>query len=172
MTAVPAGGDDDAIERALEQLLRLNASRKVHARQVAAAGVRISPPGLTLLRRIQEEGPLSLGELARRTEMDPAATGRQIRQLEDEGFVQRGPSAEDGRVTVVRVTPAGRDARRRIGEVVGSHMEDVLATWSPGHRAALAELLTRLVDDLRSAHYRALVDERAGEPSTVGQTGI
>ena len=159
---MPAGRDDDAIERALEQLLRLNASRKVHARQVAAAGVRISAPGLALLRRIQEEGPLSLGELARRTEMDPAATGRQIRALEDEGFVHRDPSAEDGRVTVVRVTPAGREARRRIGEVVGSHMEGVLATWSGGDRSELARLLTRLVDDLRSAQYAAVVQERAG----------
>jgi DNA-binding MarR family transcriptional regulator len=158
---VPAGRDDDAIERALEQLLRLNASRKVHARQVAAAGVRISAPGLALLRRIQEEGPLSLGELARRTEMDPAATGRQIRSLEDEGFVQRDPSDVDGRVTVVRVTPAGREARRRIGEVVGSHMEGVLATWSASDRADLARLLTRLVDDLRSAQYAALVEGTA-----------
>ena len=129
---------------------------------MAAAGVRISAPGLTLLRRIQEEGPLSLGELARRTEMDPAATGRQIRQLEDDGFVHRDPSTEDGRVTVVRVTPAGAQARRRIGEVVGSHMEGVLATWSPGDRSALARLLTRLVDDLRSAQYAAVVEERAG----------
>jgi len=63
---------------------------------------------------------------------------------------------------VVRVTPAGREARRRIGDVVSSHMEGVLATWSPGDRAELARLLTRLVDDLRSAHYRAVVDERAG----------
>jgi len=162
VTAVPAEGDVDAIARALEQLLRLNASRKVHARQAEAAGVRISPPGLTLLRRIQEEGPLALGELARRTEMDPAATGRQIRQLEEAGFVRRGPSPDDGRVTEVRVTPAGREARRRIGEVVGSHMEGVLGAWSPDDRAALAGLLTRLVDDLRSEHYRAVVDERAG----------
>ena len=63
---------------------------------------------------------------------------------------------------MVRVTPAGRDARRRIGEVIGSHMEDVIAAWSGDDRARLAELLTRLVDDLRSAHYRALVEERAG----------
>ena len=159
---MPAGRDDDAIERALEQLLRLNASRKVHARQVAAAGVRVSAPGLALLRRIQEEGPLSLGELARRTEMDPAATGRQIRALEDEGFVRRDSSADDGRVTVVRVTPAGREARRRIDEVMGSHMEGVLATWSDADRSDLARLLTRLVDDLRSAQYAALVDERTG----------
>jgi DNA-binding MarR family transcriptional regulator len=160
---VPAGGEIDAIERALEVLFRLHASRKVHARQVAAAGVRISPPGLTLLRRIQEEGPLSLGELARRTEMDPAATGRQIRQLEEDGFVRRGPSADDGRVTVVRVTPRGSDARRRIAEVIGSHMEGVVTAWSPADRAELARLLTRLVDDLRSAHYQAVVvDEQAG----------
>jgi hypothetical protein len=38
----------------------------------------------------------------------------------------------------------------------------VVAAWTPEDRARLAELLTRLVDDLRSEHYRALVEERAG----------
>ena len=154
---MPAGRDDDAIERALEQLLRLNASRKVHARQVAAAGVRISAPGLTLLRRIQEEGPLSLGELARRTEMDPAATGRQIRQLEDEGFVQRDPSADDGRVTVVRVTPAGREARRRIGEVVG---DPVLGTTMgiAGRERAVREFGWDIAARRTVDIYRAVLD--------------
>jgi DNA-binding MarR family transcriptional regulator len=61
----------------------------------------------------------------------------------------------------VRVTPAGREARRRIGEVVGSHMEGVLATWSAPDRADLARLLARLVDDLRSAQYAALVEGTA-----------
>jgi hypothetical protein len=40
-------------------------------------------------------------------------------------------------------------------------MEGVLATWSGNERAALARLLTRLVEDLRSAQYRALVEETA-----------
>jgi DNA-binding MarR family transcriptional regulator len=150
----------DDVERALETLFRLNASRKVHARRAAAAGVVISQPGFVLLRRIQEDGPLSLGELARLTDMDPAATGRQIRQLEQDGLVERGPSSADGRVTYVRVTPEGDDVRRRISEVLDQHMEDVLHEWSKADRADLARLLSRLVDDLRSAHYRTVADER------------
>jgi hypothetical protein len=37
----------------------------------------------------------------------------------------------------------------------------VLATWSAPDRADLARLLTRLVDDLRSAQYAALVEGTA-----------
>lgn len=150
------GDDLDAIERALEMLFRLNASRKVHARLSNAAGVVITQPGYVLLRRIHEDGPLSLGELAKLTDMDPAATGRQVRQLEGAGLVQRGPSSADGRVTFVRVTPRGREVRRRINEVMYRHMEDVLQAWSSTDRAALAKLLIRLVDDLRSVQYRSL----------------
>ena len=48
------------IERALEQLFRLNASRKVLNRRAAAAGVVISQPGFQLLRRIQEGSTLPI----------------------------------------------------------------------------------------------------------------
>lgn len=149
------GEELDAVERALERLLRLSASRKVHARQAAAARVTVSHPGLVLLRRLQEEGPMSLGELARLTDMDPAATGRQVRQLEDDGLVAKATAPYDGRVTVVRVTPKGAEVRRRLAEVGGRHMEDVLGRWSSRDRVTLARLLDRLVDDLRSVHYRA-----------------
>jgi DNA-binding MarR family transcriptional regulator len=149
------------VERALEQLLRLNSSRKVHARQAAAAGVVVSQPGLALLRRLHEDGPLTLGELARRTHMDPAATGRQVRLLEQDGLVRKEASAGDGRVTVVRVTPKGSAARRRISQVTGHHLEEVLSTWSKADRATLGRLLSRLVDDLRSVRYRSVQQERA-----------
>ena len=49
----------DAIRAPLGQLFRLGASRKVHARQVRAAGVEITQPGATLLARIVEDGPPS-----------------------------------------------------------------------------------------------------------------
>ncbi|MCU1462000.1 MAG: MarR family transcriptional regulator [Acidimicrobiales bacterium] len=156
------GNTTDGIERSLEMLFRLNASRKVHTRRAAAAGVVVSPPGAVLLRRIQEDGPLSLGDLSRRTEMDPAATSRQIRQLEHDGLVVRRPSAADGRVTVVRVTPRGAAVRRRLAEVAQAHMDGVLEQWSKADRAALARLLARLVDDLRASHYQSIDEERAG----------
>lgn len=156
------GRELDAVERALERLLRLSASRNVHARRAAAARVDISPPGLVLLRRLQEDGPMPVGELARRTDMDPAAAGRQVRQLQARGLVATSALVEDRRVTIVRVTPRGADARRRLAEVGGRHMEDVLGSWSSPDRVALARLLDRLVDDLRAVHYRVAEEERAG----------
>jgi len=83
-----------------------------------------------------------------------------------EGLVTRGSSAGDGRVTVVRVTPKGRAIRRRIAEVRDRHMEDVLETWSATDRASLARLLGRLVDDLRSVHYRTVADTDTTRPDT------
>lgn len=143
------------IERALEQLFRLNASRKVHSRRAAAAGVMISQPGFQLLRRIQEEGGLQIGELARMTEMDPAAAGRQVNQLELEGLVTREKTSDDARVVMVKVTPSGAEARRRLSEVGERHMSDVLSGWSARDRQSLSRLLPRLVEGMRQVAYRS-----------------
>ena len=158
---MPASASTDAINRPLERLFRLNASRRVHARQSAAAGVVVSQPGFVLLRRVLDQGPLPVGELARLADMDPAATGRQVRQLEQEGLVQRSQSTADGRVTVVRATPRGREVWRRMDEVRGRHMDDVLQSWSDADRAELARLLDKLVADLHSVQYRHLTEQEA-----------
>jgi DNA-binding MarR family transcriptional regulator len=141
-------------QRALEQLDRLHASRNGHAGLTAAAGVDLSRAAYAVLRRIDEHGPRPLGELARATGMDAASTGRQVRKLEELGFVDRAPSTADARVVVVDVTPAGRDARRRIADVLDAHLRDVLDQWSPEDRRALGELLQRLVDDFREIRFR------------------
>jgi DNA-binding MarR family transcriptional regulator len=156
-----AGAEIDAIERAIERLLRLYGSRKVHARRAVAAGVVISQPGFSLLRRLQEEGDLSIGELARLTQMDPAAAGRQIRLLEEEELVMRTKDSDDGRVIVVRVTPKGAEVRKRLGNVGERHMADVFADWSPADCQQLAILLPRFVEGLRSVPFRSEADAEA-----------
>ncbi len=157
-----AEGDElVAIERALEQLLRLYASRKVHARRSAAAGVMITRQGYLLLRRLQEEGDQPLGELARITQMDPAAAGRQVRQLEEDGLVTRTKGENDGRVVVVQVTPRGAAVRQRLSTVGEDHMSDVLADWPQEDREQLALLLPRFVEGLRSVPFRSSLDELA-----------
>jgi DNA-binding MarR family transcriptional regulator len=152
----PLGASDiDVLQGSLEKFLRLNASRRVHAKQAAAAGVVISQPGYLLLRRIQEDGPVSLGDLARMTDMDPAAAGRQVRQLEDEGLVTRSAREGDGRVSLVSVTMKGAAARRRIAAVLEAHLCDVLEQWSPRDRHRFAVLLDRFVEDSRATPYRS-----------------
>lgn len=58
---------------------------------------------------IGREGPLSLGSLAAREQLVPSMITKLVDQLEGEGLVQREESPDDGRVRVVRITPAGRD---------------------------------------------------------------
>ena len=158
----PAVGESavDVIQRSLGTLLRLSASRKVHAVQAAAAGVVISQPGFNLLRLLQEHGPLPLGELARRADMDPAAASRQVRQLEHDGLTARAASPGDGRVSVVSVTARGRAVERRMAAVRHNHMDDVLDHWSTADLTELGALLDRFVADLRAARYRPVEEKQ------------
>jgi len=146
--------DVAAIQRGLEQLDRLRAIRNGHAGLTAAAGVDLSRPAYALLRRIDEHGPSTLGDLARATGMDAASTGRQVRRLEELGYLERAADLADGRVVTVSITRAGRDARERIAEVLEAHLRDALGRWSAADRRTLGELLQRLVDDFRDIQFR------------------
>jgi DNA-binding MarR family transcriptional regulator len=150
---VPSSQAVAAISRALEGLLRLSSSRRVFARRAALAEAPISQQGYVLLRRIRQDGPLPMGELARITHTDPGATARQIGQLERDGFVRRYPSPQDGRVNLVEQTLAGDAVCDRITRLMERHMNGVLASWSDRDRREFARLLTRFVDDLRRDGY-------------------
>jgi DNA-binding MarR family transcriptional regulator len=156
-----ASGDVAAAERALERLFRLTANRRMQSKQTAAVGADVTRAGYALMRCL-ERGELSLGDLARDCAMDPAAAGRQVKLLEDDGLLARESSADDARVTVVRLTADGRKVYRRIVQFRTDYMAEVLASWSPSDRATLARLVDRLVDDLKSVPFRSNNGIRAG----------
>ena len=91
--------------------------------------------------------------------MDPAATGRQVAQLEEDGLVRREKTSEDGRVVMVWVTPKGAEVRRSLSSVAERHMSDVLTGWSAADQRQLAVLLPRLVEGMRSVSYRSEVED-------------
>jgi DNA-binding MarR family transcriptional regulator len=156
---VPASESVQQIQRHLELLLRMSSSRRVYAKQAEAADVEIAQPAYVLLRRIRQDGPLAMGELARRTHMDPGATARQVGQLERDGLVRRYPSPDDGRVSLVVVTPRGERVHQRVARVLHSHMVGVLAGWPEPDRRDFARLMARFVEDLRASEYPAEVEQ-------------
>jgi DNA-binding MarR family transcriptional regulator len=149
-----ASGDVAAAERALERLFRLTANRRMQSKQTAAVGADVSRAGYAVLRCL-ESGEMSLGDLARDCAMDPAAAGRQVKLLEDDGLLSRTPSVDDARVTVVRLTGDGRKVYRRIVQFRTDYMAEVLGSWPASDRATLARLVDRLVDDLQSVPFRS-----------------
>ena len=151
--------DVAAAEQALARLFRLTGGRKMYDRQSAAVGVLVSRAGYAILRTLDQDGPLSTGDLARSCTMDPGAAVRQVKVLEEDGLVSRTTHADDARVTVVTLTDEGRDVYRRIVEVRTDHLDEVLAGWSAGDRAQLTALVDRLVDGLKAVPFRPRLKE-------------
>ena len=68
-----------------------------------------------------------------------SGTVRLVDRLERDGLVTRAPG-DDGRVTTVVLTPAGRRAARRVAGARADVLDAALAGLDPGERAAFDEL--------------------------------
>jgi DNA-binding MarR family transcriptional regulator len=121
----------------ITQLLRANAQ----------AGRSVG--SLLTLRRLDEDGPLRLGDLAAAELVaQPTMTGI-VRRLEQDGLVRRTPDADDARAVRVALTDAGRDELARVRSSRAAVLQQRLDRLDDDARAALAAALDPL-DDLLS----------------------
>ena len=148
-SAAPARrGEDVALERALEGLFRLGATRRFNARQAAAVGAVVTRAGYAVLRSLADHGPLTVRELADASAMDAATASRQLQPLVDEGLVRRSAVEDDARSIELSLTERGSQVYERIVRYRLAYLGDVLEGWSAEDRAVLSGLVRRLVGDL------------------------
>ena len=116
-------------------------------------------PAYQCLWRVVENGPLRPTSLASLLEVDLSVASRQVKALEDVGFVQRCTDPADARATLVSATPAGIEAfestRRQRAEVLA----EVLGSWSEADRAQLVQLLARFNVELEAVVARRTAGE-------------
>lgn len=109
------------------------ATRKITALYDAAlepVGINIAQFGL--LRRLgrSSPSPLSIQELAERSELERSTVARNVRVLERHGFVELGGSVEDRRASAILLSDEGlaaleqgdplwRSAQRQVEEMLG-----------------------------------------------------
>lgn len=101
-----------------------------------------------LLAWLVEHGPLRATDIVEALGTDKGSLSRQLHHLEELELVRRSPDPEDGRATLVSLTP---QARERLAAVDGKHRRRVcqqLAGWTVSD---LEELRDRL-----AAYNRAL----------------
>lgn len=140
--------DGDALDRLAVALVQQASllSRLVFAR----LEVGLSRSEASLLARL-EGGPGRITALADLDGLAQPTVTLLVKGLEEDGLVRRERSAEDGRVVLVSLTPAGRDAlelvRVRYRELLRSCLADLpihdVAALSSGARA-MASLVERL----------------------------
>ncbi len=93
---------------------------------------------MTVLSRLDREGPASVSDLAAAAKMRPQSMAQTVRELEDAGLVSRRPDPGDARRAFVELTAAG--------------LELLLTT-----RAAREDWLTRTLDRELDAREREVV---------------
>jgi DNA-binding MarR family transcriptional regulator len=148
------GQPDDrqaAYAAALAQELRaLLGKLKRRLREQAHVG-DLTPSQVSVLLRLEKEGPATASSLARAEGMRPQSIGPVIAALEVTGFVSGAPDPTDGRQTILSLT----DACRKWAQEGRAARQDWLcrtiqARFSPQEQKGLTaavDLLKRLVDD-------------------------
>jgi DNA-binding MarR family transcriptional regulator len=119
------------------------------SRYLDGAGLSLSDSrGLTVIGSF---GPLSVGELADRANLNKSQASRAAQALVDQGLVSKDGRDDDARGVVLALTPAGRRACTRALALVQQRNAEILGCLSAAEQSQLSALLDRLI-----AHNRAL----------------
>jgi DNA-binding MarR family transcriptional regulator len=140
-----------ALAQDLAQELRaLLGKLKRRLREQAHVG-DLTPSQVSVLLRLEKDGPATASSLARAEGMRPQSIGPVIAALEAAGFISGAPDPADGRQTILSLTAAcrkwvaeGRAARQ---DWLSRTIETRLSPQEQAGLTAAVELLRRLVDD-------------------------
>src|SRR5437667_8368380 len=110
-----------------------------------AAEFELSPAQCHVLHLIEPDRPIPMGRVAESLACDASNVTGLIDRLESRGLVRRQPSAEDCRIKVLELTPAGA----RLRSIVLQHMTTppkILHRLSADEQRALVKMLERLLE--------------------------
>jgi DNA-binding MarR family transcriptional regulator len=130
------------------------------------AGIDVARPALVALARLNDDGPLTISELASLSGVDVSTMSRTLKHLTDRGLARRHRGG-DLRCVLVEITAEGRDTVERMTAGGQRLLLAVLSDWSEADRSDLARLLTRFSGDFVRFASRDLHAQAAnvGEPS-------
>lgn len=105
----------------------------------------VGPGGGIVLMTLAEMGCAGLNDVTRRVARDKSQMTRTIRTLEAKGLVARKPSPDDGRVTLVELTPQGAAVVEELLQTVAETIGEILAPISETEKETLKHLLSRAI---------------------------
>jgi DNA-binding MarR family transcriptional regulator len=131
--------------------LRVVVGRIVRRLRQAHATGEATLSELSVLSRLDREGPATPGELAALERVRPQAMGATLTALEQRGLVGRTPDTGDGRRVLMSVTAAGRRVlvdRRSLNTQRMAHALQGLSQADQRRLVSMIPLLERLADRL------------------------
>ena len=91
-----------------------------------------------------EAGPATIADLARSEFIKPQSMGGSVAALEEQGFVERKPDANDGRQFLVALTPEGERVRKASANAKQAWLIRAIGKLSPEDRETLLAAISVL----------------------------
>jgi DNA-binding MarR family transcriptional regulator len=98
----------------------------------------------SVLKVLAKDGEQRGGEIAAKLGVDASVVSRQLTALESDGLVSRRPDPADARVSLVRLSAAGRDRLEALYAGYTRQLRASLADWGDDEMAAAAAVLRRV----------------------------
>ncbi|GAB7184971.1 hypothetical protein ATKI12_4802 [Kitasatospora sp. Ki12] len=100
-------------------------------------------------------GEITVGAVARHLGVDPSVASRMVSDCISAGHLVREASQQDGRRTVLRLSPGGRELMARFGRHQRSAFEHITADWTERERLEFARLMLKYVDSQDALRHRS-----------------
>lgn len=137
MNAVAAG--QPTVDKAILALRRLNSAFAVSNRVVGAT-LGIKDSDLAVLDSLNQEGPQTPTELARRTRTHIATMTGILTRLERDGWIERRRDEIDRRS--IQIHAIGVDRLTEVYAQANERLTDLLESWTPSQVETLVHFLT------------------------------
>ena len=111
-----------------------------------------------LLGELEAQGPLGIAVLAHTFQVDLSTASRQAAALEAKELVQRLPDPDDGRISLLQITPLGRARFQATRDARHALYAEILEGWSEEDRGRFGAYLARF--------NRAIVQRRERQKGT------
>jgi DNA-binding MarR family transcriptional regulator len=134
---------------------------RTKSRFMAAAADDVEWSAQILLRQLATEGPMRGSDLAETLQFDPSTVSRQVAALVKEGLVERRSDPEDGRASILVLTPRA-DAVLAVHETRRSkHFTEMLTGWNDDDLRRFAALLRQFTDDFEKSADCLIAEQSA-----------
>lgn len=132
--------------RALRERVIALARRRSLRDPVAAscAALELTPPQIHAVLWLGHDGPLTMGELARRVAITEKTVTGIVDRLERDGHLRRERDEQDRRVVRARLTAQGARLFGRIDAEIEESVARLLGALEPADRKALARIVDAL----------------------------
>jgi DNA-binding MarR family transcriptional regulator len=131
-------------------MMRVMMGRRVIGRMAiarAAPGIDLSQLDIldVVLRISKDGGEPTVGAIADAMRIDPSRGSRLVAELVTRGLLKRDASQEDGRRSLILLTPSGEAVLGEIRAIKHSIIETATADWSADERAVFGDLFERFI---------------------------